>query len=224
MNSLEISRRFYDKLGADGLKDRTTPEWDRASVEGVLQYLDGRNEILDLGCGYGRVALPLAKLGFRVVGIDVSPVLIEDALRTAAENNIEAAFRVGSMTQLPFDNNSFDAVISLWSAFNELLTESEQASAIQEIKRVLRPNGISLIDSFAYLDATRDEIASGQRHGIDNRLSAGIYHEGLRNPDFYHDYKSIERLCKTANINNWDIKIVNCGSKQRQHFTFIKES
>ena len=78
--SERLSRAFYEALGAEGLAARTTREWDQAIVARVLAMLPPHAHVLDVGCGYGRVAVPLARKGHRVEGIDVSPVLIEAAL------------------------------------------------------------------------------------------------------------------------------------------------
>ena len=104
---------------------------------GTLERLlgEGRGRCLDLGCGTG-VALPaLARLGWSVVGVDVSA----DQLRLAAE-------RAGALAEelvltdaaaLPFADASFDAVVSLFTH-----TDFEDAGAVfREVARVLRAGG-----------------------------------------------------------------------------------
>ena len=47
------------------------------------------SKILDLGCGNGRIAVNLAKLGYDVIGIDISPLLVSDAKKKAAEHGVQ---------------------------------------------------------------------------------------------------------------------------------------
>lgn len=68
-----VSRYFYANLGADGLRRRSRPEWDAAVVDLAAGYLAGRERVLDLGCGYGRIAIPLTARGYRVIGLDHAP-------------------------------------------------------------------------------------------------------------------------------------------------------
>ncbi|HTA11179.1 MAG TPA: hypothetical protein VK836_21855 [Streptosporangiaceae bacterium] len=68
-----VSRHFYANLGADGLRRRSRPDWDAAVVDLAAGYLAGRGRILNLGCGYGRIAIPLTARGYRVIGLDHVP-------------------------------------------------------------------------------------------------------------------------------------------------------
>lgn len=93
--SEEISRAFYAELGADGLANRTRPEWDERVVAAIVELLPSHARVLDVGCGYGRVALPLARAGYEVEGFDLSGNLIETARRTADADGLRVGFTVG---------------------------------------------------------------------------------------------------------------------------------
>ena len=65
------------------IKEQSWTEDTENQVEFLIKTLrlTGEERILDLACGYGRHALALARRGFSVVGVDITPVYIEDALR-----------------------------------------------------------------------------------------------------------------------------------------------
>jgi SAM-dependent methyltransferase len=89
---------------------------------------------LDLGCGEGRVARDLAKLGHDVVGIDVSPTLVDAARRAAPE----LEFVESDAASLPFPEHAFDLVV----AFMSLQDIDEMERALAESARVLEPGGV----------------------------------------------------------------------------------
>ncbi|GAB7016308.1 hypothetical protein JCM10550A_16760 [Methanogenium cariaci] len=107
-------------------------------IRSVLQYFgDVRGKrILDAGCGKGRFSDLLLKAGAEVVGIDFS-----DELLQATRNINGGFFTQGSLTRLPFKDNSFDYVFSI-----EVLEHIPDTEiAISELIRVLRTNGKILI-------------------------------------------------------------------------------
>ncbi len=75
--------------------------------------------VLDLACGIGRHSVPLARLGYRVVGVDLSPLYVEKAGEYAAGEDVEAVFIEGDMLQVPGsleEYASFDAIISMFTS------------------------------------------------------------------------------------------------------------
>ena len=62
--SADISQAFYDQLGAAALAARTTSAWDRQIIARVLHLLQPGQRVLDVGCGYGRIAVPVAVAGY----------------------------------------------------------------------------------------------------------------------------------------------------------------
>jgi ubiquinone/menaquinone biosynthesis C-methylase UbiE len=108
----------------------------------LLPYLRSGLEVLDAGCGVGSIALDLAPTVApgRIVGIDVDPLQIEVARKSAADRGIEnAGFVTASVLQLPFDDATFDVVY----ANAVLLYVREPVRALAEMRRVLRPGGLA---------------------------------------------------------------------------------
>jgi SAM-dependent methyltransferase len=198
-SSEDLSRSFYARLGADGLANRTRPEWDKEIVGALIEMLPEHGRVLDVGCGYGRVTLPLARAGYAVHGLDLSPSMIEPARAAADAEGLVVGLTVASMTNLPYAAESFDAVICLWSAFNELLQEAEQIRTIAEMWRVLDLGGFSLIEGRPYEEASPAEIASGARRGPEHRIEWGPV-EGILNPHYRHDERSFLRICQRAGV------------------------
>jgi ubiquinone/menaquinone biosynthesis C-methylase UbiE len=111
-------------------------------------------KVLDCGCGTGRHAIALAKAlpeGGRLTGIDIyNTVITGNSLATVRRNarleNVEKLtdFRQGSITDIPFKDNSFD-IISVQSVLHEIHNPDELSQAFREMKRVLKKNGLLCI-------------------------------------------------------------------------------
>lgn len=115
------------------------PSLNDDEVDAIRRFLGpGRGRCLDLGCGTG-VAIPeLIRLGWTVVGVDVSEEMLSRARAFGAELHRAPA------EALPFDDASFDAAVSIW-----MHTDVDDFSAIlREAARVLRPGA-----PFAYIGA-----------------------------------------------------------------------
>jgi SAM-dependent methyltransferase len=91
---------------------------------------------LDIGVGGGRHTKLLCEFGFRTYGVDISLTGLRWTHEMLHKNGLAADLRKGSMTNLPFDTNHFDAVVS-YGVFNYGHREDTRA-AIQEVHRVLK--------------------------------------------------------------------------------------
>ena len=96
----------------------------------------GQN-VLDVGCGTGVVAITAARIGARVRGVDLTPELLERARENAAIANVEIDFREGDAEALSFDDATFDVVLS---QFGHMFAPRPDV-AIREMLRVLKPGG-----------------------------------------------------------------------------------
>ena len=103
-------------------------------------------EILDLGCGHGRIANRLAQRGERLSGLDASELFLQRAREVAAEDDVEVDYVRGDMRSLPWPDGSFDHVISWFTSFG-YFTDDENRGVLDEMHRVLRPGGSLLIEN-----------------------------------------------------------------------------
>jgi SAM-dependent methyltransferase len=102
--------------------------------------------ILDLACGHGRHAVPLAERGFRVTGLDLSDASLALARERAGEAGVELELVRGDMRDLPWDVE-FDAVINLFTSFGYFEDEADHERVARAVARALRPGGAFLIDT-----------------------------------------------------------------------------
>jgi ubiquinone/menaquinone biosynthesis C-methylase UbiE len=106
--------------------------------------------VLDVACGTGNAALRAAQAGGRVVGVDLTPELFDAGRRLAADAGVEIDWVQGDAEALPFDDESFDVVLS---TFGCMFAPRHKVTAA-ELGRVLRPGGRLGITSWTPEGAT----------------------------------------------------------------------
>jgi ubiquinone/menaquinone biosynthesis C-methylase UbiE len=94
-------------------------------------------EVLDVACGNGNAALAAARSGTRVLGIDYVPELLEGGRARAVAEGLDVEFRLGDVEDLPVEDASFDAVLSVFGA----MFAPDHQRAANEIIRAARPGG-----------------------------------------------------------------------------------
>lgn len=94
--------------------------------------------VLDVACGTGNLAIPAAKRGAQVTGVDIAPNTLEQARARAAAEGVAATFDEGDAEQLPYADASFDVVMSMYGAM--FAPRPELAAA--ELARVCKPGGL----------------------------------------------------------------------------------
>lgn len=109
---------------------------------GALKILDRFNieadeKVLDIACGAGQTAIPAAKRGAKVTGLDIADNLVYAARQRAKQDGLDANFDQGDAGELPYEDNSFDKVFSLIGA---MFAPYPQQVA-NEMVRVCRPGG-----------------------------------------------------------------------------------
>jgi len=100
--------------------------------------------VLDIGCGAGREALGFARAGFRVVGIDIAPRMIEAAKVNAEREGLDMAFRVQSVTDLDEPPGSYDG--AYWAgSYHHVPGRALRVQALRRIMRALTPDGVLVL-------------------------------------------------------------------------------
>lgn len=146
----EFGREFFDGDRRHGYGGFTYhPRFWQPVIPALRSHfaLTGASSVLDVGCAKGFMLHDLRELipGITVAGVDVSTYAIESALP-----DVRPYLRVADAAALPFDDASFDVVISINTVHN--LERDDCAAALREIERTARRG------AFVTVDAYRDEV------------------------------------------------------------------
>ncbi len=134
----------------DALKSRLATTWNSGDYGAVASYVQSSAEeflarfsieegmrVLDVACGSGQAALPAARAGAHVTGVDIAPQSLEQARARAKAEGLRIQFDEGDAELLAYEDASFDLVISLIGAM--FAPRPERVAA--ELVRVCRPGG-----------------------------------------------------------------------------------
>src|SRR5215203_6812130 len=132
------------------LKTRLRATWIAGDFGQIAKYSAGGAEefikrlnlqpgmrVLDVACGTGNLALPAARAGATVTGVDIAPNLVEQARENAQREGLNIQFDEGDAEALSYDDASFDAVVTMFGA---MFAPRPDVTAA-ELKRVCRPGG-----------------------------------------------------------------------------------
>jgi SAM-dependent methyltransferase len=136
-----VVQEGYDRVANSYLHARPTDGEDIVLLAEVLHDLPSPSRVLDAGCGSGiPVARQLLEAGHDVAGLDFS----SGQLSLARSNLAKCQLVEGDLTNLPFSNGSFDAVVSYYAIIH-VPREEEHETLLREIHRVLRHDGRALL-------------------------------------------------------------------------------
>lgn len=134
----------------DPFTDRTRRVWSageydriatgfRSEAEALVARLALRPEqqVLDAACGSGNVAIPAARSGALVTGVDVVPALLDVARDWSTREGLPVVLREGNVEQLPFGDAWFDVVVSMFG----VMFAARPERVVAELLRVTRPGG-----------------------------------------------------------------------------------
>lgn len=153
---------FYDWENARTLGRRDIPFWRRLA-------LNAGGPVLELGCGTGRVSLPLARAGVQVVGVDRSAAMLALARRRLSRGRLQRQLCLvqADIRRLPLPDASpqlrlrrkrpmFRLAMAPYGILQSLLNERDLSRTLAEVHRVLAPNGTFALELAADLPSWQE--------------------------------------------------------------------
>jgi SAM-dependent methyltransferase len=140
MDDFDRYAPFYDR-DLDGFAD---------DVQMVEQFaLRTGSPILDLGCGTGRLLVPLARQGYELTGVDISGAMLDLARDRLARVRLGKQVRLVQQDMRQLDlGQTYRLVVCALSSFAHLLTPEDQQAALTRVREHLDPGGLLVLDMF----------------------------------------------------------------------------
>ncbi len=213
------NNKFYGQIVTSDklLETRLAQFPNHEDLEILLEFLKGREIILDIGCGTGFTCEYLAKCGKKVTGLDSTEDYIIEAKRRLLDIDIadRLAYQIGKMEGYK-PQSSFDAIIFLWSAICEISTKDVQLEILKKYRYYLKPNGLLYIDTIYIPEEARqpyvieDQISGRKFELINDEFNIRIKHPERRSHIIRCDSPSgWKNMFNLAGYNT----IVQCGYK-----------
>ncbi len=208
---------FYEEL--------LTPERTAAEVDLVwkLLELEPGLELLDLACGHGRIANPLAERGVRVTGLDATPLFLELARADAADRGVEVEYVEGDMRSIPW-RGRFDRVLSWFTSFG-YFGDDENRRVLQEACEALKPGGLLAVEVNhrdnllgRYLEEVvveRGDDRMTDRHRFDVETSRSYDERTIIRDGKQRSFRFAVRMLTAAELRDW---MLEAGFRETQAF------
>jgi tRNA (uracil-5-)-methyltransferase TRM9 len=197
--TLENTRvtKTYNKIATAFSNTRTKP-WDW--IQKFLKSLPNKGLILDIGCGNGRNMVNVLEgqnLTFK--GVDSCQSFVDIAVKNGKD------VILSDMCQLPFEDNSFDAILSI-ASFHHLSTPERREKGVQEMRRVLKPGGKILMSVWAIIQPEHSKNYGKFKYG-DNMVPWKNKNGEIEDERYYYIFQ-IEELTdlildEDFHITNW---------------------
>lgn len=162
---------FYDWENAQTLDRRDVKFWQKMAVR-------AHGPILELGCGTGRVTIPIARTGARIIGVDRSSEMLGHAVTRSRRMRSRArpAWLRGDIRSLPFRKSArFDLVMAPYGILQSLVRESDLKATLASVSRVLARGGIfgvDLVPDLPVWKEYRNKVRfRGRRRGGTSRIT-----------------------------------------------------
>ena len=211
-----MQTKGYKGLGMEGrvakwYAKNTRKDLDefKALAQRMSANLHEGSSVLEMAPGPGYFAIELAKLGkYKITGLDISNTFVDIARRNALEGGVQVDFQHGNVSQMPFQDGSFDLIVCR-AAFKNF---AEPVAALKEMRRVLRPGGKALIIDLRR-DAPKEAI-----DGYVDKMKMGAINSVVTKLTFRlmllkraHTRDEFNQFISASGFENFDIQEVAIG-------------
>lgn len=168
----------------------------------VASHVSKDAKILEIAPGPGYLSIELAKKGFEVTGVEISPDFVEIEKKNAESANVSVDFKEGNASSLPCDEDSFDFIVCT-AAFKNF---KNPVKALCEMHRVLKPGGTSLI-----IDMNHEASSEDMNNEVKNMKGFDKYFVKFAFKTFLkkgaYTKEDFEALLKETPFQDYQIKV-----------------
>ena len=163
---------LHRKSVKDGLE-----EWEEYFIK---KYMNNKGKVLNIGCGAGREAIALTKLGFEVTGIDISENMIKTAKEESESYDLNINFDVCSVIDIDkYESSKFDYIIFTRALYSYIPGHNLRIEVLKKAKGLLKDNGFLTISGYivkeiAISNLLRRKIIS-KIYGLKNKAEKGDF-------------------------------------------------
>lgn len=209
-------------------------EQGKKSAAGIAHILEKHEletgKVLDLMCGNGRIAIPLAKKGYEIVGIDFSPTFLDDARKHAKEHKVEESVNfiqgdVRKIGDVKFEE-TFDAIINVWTSigyfgkkhdrklFKKLkaicsskgLLGIFQCGARERILNIFEPTGLKETEDIAIVERRQFNLLTSTMEMTWKFYKKGEDWKHIHDFNIEHYLYSVSELVNLLEETGWEVK------------------
>lgn len=173
-------------------------EYDESHLEFWAHHSSkSTGPILELGCGGGKILIPLLEKGFDIAGVDTSDAMLSRCREKCRKKNLQCALYNQPMQNLNVPEK-FGLVLGDAGLLSLFVTDADITATLESVKRHLMPNG-SFICSFEQANEKAQEWCSGERDGVSG------WFKGVNGAIYAH--RELHKKCP-AGSNTWEYLLI----------------
>ena len=153
-NIIQKEKQLYDDFALHyDEKWLALPEWQPLLNQEIAildKYMTTLGDLVDIGCGTGRIVIPYAQKGFRCTGIDISEPMLNIAKKRALDNNLSIVFLQENAVEITLTTHSFDYALVVFDMLSIIPGNDLRLKLLKNLHKALRPKGLLFSSVWTY--------------------------------------------------------------------------